>query len=106
MKGREEEVINEEFLTVTGQGGCRQPFNGAMEEVAGNVKSGRRARMQKRQRINKMRFFTNVGWAFDIEVASQYVPMLISKGPLSDMEYEEPHLETVLNISHLKVGVI
>ena len=70
MKGREEKVINEEFLTVTGQVGCRQPFNGAMEEVAGNVKSGRRARMQKRQRINKMRFLTNVGWAFAIKVAS------------------------------------
>ena len=29
------EVINEEFLTVTGQVACRQPFNGPMEEVAG-----------------------------------------------------------------------
>ena len=28
-------VINEEFLTVTGQVACRQPFKGAMEEVAG-----------------------------------------------------------------------
>ena len=87
MKGGEEErVINEEFLTVTGQVACRQPFNGAMEEVAGNVKSGRRARMQRRQRINKMRFLTYAGWAFAVEVASsQYVPMLILKGVLSDM---------------------
>ena len=28
-------MINEEFLTVTGQVACRQPFNGPMEEVAG-----------------------------------------------------------------------
>ena len=27
-------MINEEFLTVTGQVACRQPFNGPMEEVA------------------------------------------------------------------------
>ena len=31
-------MINEEFLTVTGQVGCRQPFNGPMEEVAGGKK--------------------------------------------------------------------
>ena len=34
-KRRRREVINEEFLTVTGQVACRQPFNGPMEEVGG-----------------------------------------------------------------------
>ena len=34
-KAVKKEVINEEFLTVTGQVACRQPFNGPMEEVGG-----------------------------------------------------------------------
>ena len=39
-------MINEEFLTVTGQVACRQPFNEAMEEAAGG-KKWTMARMQR-----------------------------------------------------------
>ena len=50
-------MINEEFLTVTWQVACRQPFNAAMEEAAGGKKLGM-GKNAERHRINKMRFLT------------------------------------------------
>ena len=56
-KAVKKEVINEEFLTVTWQVACRQPFNAAMEEAAGGKKWGM-GKNAERHRINKMRFLT------------------------------------------------